>query len=65
MLFLERSPYNVSHLGIDGTIEFVSGNLGFLTRTYLALDVLGLVLVVVVLHAQLQLLDERFLRVLV
>ena len=33
--------------------------------TYLALDVLGLVLVVVVLHAQLQLLDERFLRVLV
>ena len=29
--------------------------------TYLALDILGLVLVIIVLHAELKLLDERFL----
>jgi len=40
-------------------------NLGFLTMTYLALDVLSLILVVIVLHAELKLLDERLLRVFV
>ena len=33
-------------------------NLGFPTMTYLALDILRLILVVVILHAELQLLDE-------
>ena len=40
-------------------------NLRFLTMTYLALDILLLVFVVVVLHAELELLDERLLRVLI
>ena len=49
---------------IYGTNEirlFVGKNLGFLMMTYLALDILGLVLVIIVLHAELKLLDERFL----
>ena len=44
---------------------FVYRNLVFLTRTYLALDILSLVLVIIILHAELQLLDEGFLGVLV
>ena len=40
-------------------------NPSFLTATYLALDILLFVLVVVVLHAELELLDERLLGVLV
>ena len=40
-------------------------NLRFRTMTYLALDILLLVLVVVVLHAELKLLDEGLLGVLV
>ena len=44
---------------------FVCKNLAFLTRTYLALDILSLVLVIIILHAELQLLDEGFLGVFV
>ena len=40
-------------------------NLRFLTMTYLALDVLLLIFVVVILHAELQLLDEGLFGVLV
>ena len=40
-------------------------NLRFRTMTYLALDILLFVLVVVVLHAELKLLDEGLLGVLV
>ena len=71
---LSLSVYNVKTMLAkicplaDGRIEiklFVERNLVFLTLPYLALDVLRLILVIIVLHAELQLLDEGFLRVLV
>ena len=71
---LSLSVYNVKTMlpkicpFADGRIEiklFVERNLVFLTLPYLALDVLCLILVIIVLHAELQLLDEGFLRVLV
>ena len=45
--------------------SFEAVNLVFLMKTYLAFDILRLILVIVVFHAQLKLLDERLLRVFV